>query len=178
MSLHLKKEQSTFLIPLLLILFLSLQCFSQGINAQSDFWNRVQFGGGIGLGFGNNVFNLAVSPTAVYQASSSFATGVGLNLNYSKFGDDKLVAYGASFINLYSPANWIQFSGEYEQWRVNLSQQFNGTEIRENYWYPALFLGAGYRQGNVTFGLRYDVLYDENKSLYADPLIPFVRFYF
>ena len=88
-----------FLI-LILSLFFSLYSSAQGLNGKSDFWNNVRFGGGLGLGFGNNTFNLAVSPTALYEASNSFATGVGLNLNYSKFGDDKLLAYGASFINL------------------------------------------------------------------------------
>ncbi len=165
-------------LMLTLLLLSSLDAHAQGVNGKSDFWNNVRFGGGLGLGFGNNTFNLAVSPTALYEASNSFATGVGLNLNYSKFGDDKLLAYGASFINLYSPAPWIQFSGEYEQWRVNLTQNFSGTELKDDYWYPALFMGVGYRQGNVTVGLRFDVLYDDSRSLYADPLMPFFRVYF
>ena len=31
---------------------------------------------------------------------------------------------------------------------------------------------------DVTFGIRYDVLYDSERSIYADPWAPFVRFYF
>ncbi|WP_343487428.1 alpha-ketoglutarate decarboxylase [Allomuricauda sp. d1] len=151
---------------------------AQGLNSKSDFWNKVRFGGGIGLGFGNNTFNLAVSPSALYQASPQFATGVGLNLNYSKFGDNKLLAYGGSFINFYNPWPFLQFSGEFEQWRVNLNQQVNGQEFKDNYWYPALFMGIGYTQRNVTIGIRYDVLYDEGRSIYADPWMPFVRVYF
>jgi hypothetical protein len=162
-----------------LLLFCCYSLTLGHITAQkSDFWKDVRFGGGIGLGFGNNTFNLAVSPSAIYQVNSNFATGAGLNLNYSKFGDNKLVAYGASFINLYNAAQWLQLSGEFEQWRVNRTIDLGTTEIKDNYWSPALFLGAGIRQRNVTFGIRYDVLFDEGRSLYADPWIPFVRFYF
>lgn len=165
---------------IVLSMFLLLFTFtaSAQVANQNDFWRNVSFGGGIGLGFGNNTFNLAVSPSAVYQANSRFATGLGLNVNYSKFGDSKLLAYGASFMNFYNPWPFLQVSGEYEQWRVNLNRQVNGQEIKNNYWYPALFVGIGYTQRNVTFGIRYDVLYDSGRSIYADPLMPFVRVYF
>jgi len=42
----------------------------------------------------------------------------------------------------------------------------------------ALFICVGYRYGPVTFGIRYDVLYDRDKSIYADPRAPFMRVYF
>lgn len=161
-----------------LLCFFTTFLFAQGPSTQSDFWNKVRFGGGLGLGFGNNTFNLAVSPSAIYQANHQFATGLGLNFNYSKFGDNKLTAYGASFMNFYNPWPFLQFSGEFEQWRVNLERNSNGPTFEENYWYPALFLGIGYTQRNITFGIRYDVLYDSARSLYADPWMPFVRVYF
>ncbi|MFT5217580.1 MAG: hypothetical protein ACI83H_002720 [Glaciecola sp.] len=41
-----------------------------------------------------------------------------------------------------------------------------------------LYLGAGYRTGNFTIGIRYDVLYDNEKSIFADPWMPFFRVYF
>lgn len=48
----------------------------------------------------------------------------------------------------------------------------------ENYWLPAFFVGIGYSTYNVTFGLRYDLLYTDRKSIYSNALIPFVRVYF
>jgi len=173
-----KNQVTTLTFCTLFLLILTNSAFAQQSTRQSGFWEDVQFGGGIGLGFGNNTFNLALSPSAIYQANPQFATGFGLNVNYSKFGDTKLLAYGASFMNFYNPWPFLQVSGEYEQWRVNLDQNINGITIEDDYWYPALFLGVGYTQRNVTFGIRYDVLYDEGRSIYADPLIPFVRFYF
>ena len=56
----------------------------------------------------------------------------------------------------------------------NISSGFDLTSVLELF----LFIGAGYRSGNVTFGIRYDVLYDEKKSIYADAWVPFVRVFF
>lgn len=73
----------------------------------------------------------------------------------------------------------IQFSVELEE--LNINRDFNQNFVSnpdEKFWYTALFIGAGYRTGNVTFGIRYDVLYDKEKSIYIDPWAPFVRVYF
>ena len=68
---------------------------------------------------------------------------------------------------------------ELEQLRVNRSFEVVGApNLEDNYWSPALFLGVGYSNRNVTVGIRYDVLYDDEKSIYADPWMPFVRVYF
>jgi len=48
----------------------------------------------------------------------------------------------------------------------------------DSYWYPALFLGVGYTSGRMTFGIRYDVLYDDDKSIQPEAWMPFVRFWF
>jgi hypothetical protein len=50
--------------------------------------------------------------------------------------------------------------------------------VTKNYWNTALYVGAGYRNGNVTLGARYNLLFDKDKSIYSDALMPFVRFYF
>ena len=161
-----------------LAIFFTFAAMAQTSSQNSDFWDNVRFGGGIGLGFGTNIFNAAVSPSAVYQVSQEFSTGLNLNLNYSKFGDARLLAYGPSFVNFYNPFPFLQVSGEFEQWWVNQNQSFNGGTFNDNFSFSALFLGLGYTQRNITFGLRYDVLHDPNRSIYADALIPFVRIYF
>lgn len=163
----------------LIILFLlaTFLCNAQ----QSDphpFWGKVRYGGGLGLGFGNNSFNLQLAPSAIYEANTYYATGLGLQLNYSKFREDKFLGYGASWMNFFNPVPMIQLSTELEQWRVNLSNDSFGSTIEDNYWLTSLFVGVGYRSNGITFGIRYDVLYDEDRSIYADPWIPFVRFFF
>lgn len=163
----------------LLILIISELCIAQNPNAKSTFWNHVRFGGGVGIGFANGDFNASISPSAIYQFNDQFSAGVGLNFNYAKFRDNKFLAYGGSVLSLYNPLPFIQLSGEFEQLRINQSRNFGILNAGEdNYWSPALYLGAGYTQQNITIGIRYDALYDEDTSIYATAWLPFVRVYF
>ena len=164
-------------ILLLLAFHFFVSSFAQSTNAH-PFWEKVRFGGGLGLGFGNNSFNIQLAPSAIYEANTYYATGFGLQFNYAEFNDDRFLGYGATWLNLFNPIPMIQLSTELEQWRVNLSNESFGIPLEENYWLTSLFLGAGYRNNNITFGIRYDVLYDDDRSLYADPWVPFVRVYF
>ena len=155
------------------LLFLAVTLTAQ---AQNSFWSQVRYGGGIGLSFGREAFQVALAPSAIYQVNNYVALGVGLNYTYSKFFDDRFSAYGGSLIGLVNPLPQLQLSAEFEQLRVSRTPvpEFE----RGKYWLPALYLGAGFRSGPVTFGLRYDVLYDSSRSLYSNPWLPFVRVYF
>ncbi|WP_100613958.1 alpha-ketoglutarate decarboxylase [Confluentibacter citreus] len=145
----------------------------------NDFWNHVRFGGGIGLGFGDGFFSGTLAPSAIYEFNETVALGLGLNgtINNRK-GFYKSTIYGGSLIGLMNVIPVLQFSAEFEELRVNRKYDASLNLQDDNYWSPALFLGLGYRNGNVTFGIRYDVLYDDERSIYADPWMPFVRFYF
>lgn len=146
---------------------------------KSDFWKHVRFGGGIGLGFGDGYFSGTIAPSAIYQFDQKFSLGVGLNASYYKRNNlYKSTVLGGSIIGLFNPVREIQLSSEFEQLNVNRKFENNLNLQDTNYWYPALFLGAGYRNGNFTIGIRYDVLYDDDKSIYADPWMPFIRVYF
>ncbi|WP_228852683.1 alpha-ketoglutarate decarboxylase [Aegicerativicinus sediminis] len=164
-------------------IYIILMFFSLGIaNAQQDsneFWEKVRFGGGIGLGFGNGFFSGSITPSAIYQFNPVFALGIGLNGTYNSRKDYyKSYIIGGSVLALVNPIPNIQLSAEFEELNINRSWDDYYATGKENYWYPALFLGIGYSAGNVTMGIRYDILYDRNKSIYAEPWIPFVRFYF
>ncbi|MFD2588591.1 alpha-ketoglutarate decarboxylase [Croceitalea marina] len=165
----------------LFLLFISTlvqHTIAQTSPNSNDFWRNVRFGGGLGFGLSNGGFNASVSPSAIYQFNEQFAAGTSFTFNYAKFDNDKRLAYGASALALYNPVPFLQISAEYEQLRVNLSQQVGATTFEDNYWSPALFFGLGYTNRNVTIGLRYDVLYDENRSIYLDAWMPFVRVFF
>lgn len=146
-------------------------------NSSNDFWSNVRFGGGIGLGFGKDYFNGSISPSAIYQVTDKFATGVQLNFSYAQIGDNSLTAYGGSIISLYNIIPAIQLSGELEELRINRNLALDGANITDNYWSPAIYLGAGYVNRNFTVGVKYNILHDE-KSIYSDALIPFIRVYF
>lgn len=132
----------------------------------------------MGLGFGNNSFNASISPSAIYQATDQLGVGAGVNFNYAKFRNAKLMAYGGSVLSLFNPIPALQLSAELEQLRVNRVLELDGGNPEENYWSPALFFGIGYSNRNITVGIRYNVLHDEQKSIYANALLPFFRVYF
>ena len=173
-----KLKINTQLIALILIIGVSSTFYAQQ-SSRGDFWNHVRFGGGIGLGFGDGYFSGTITPSAIYQFNPVVAMGVGLNGTYNKRKDYyKSFIVGGSVLGLFNPIPSIQFSVEFEE--LNISREWDDYyELEnENFWYPALFFGIGYSTNNVTLGIRYDVLYNRDQSIYADPWIPFVRFYF
>lgn len=180
MKVSVKNAQNQGINKLFLISILLFFHFSQGqyTTGQDGFWSKVRYGGGIGFDFFNGNINAAISPSAIYPVSDEFAAGVSLNVNYAKFNDTKFLAYGGSLLSLYNPIPQLQLSAELEQLRVNSTFDSGINRIEDNYWSPALFMGLGYTTRNVTVGLRYNLLFDENDSIYADALIPFVRFFF
>ena len=167
-----------YIIILTLCIGVSFQSFSQDDAPQSEFWNNVRFGGGIGLSFGDGFFSGTLAPSAIYDFNNSFSLGLGLNGTYNSLKNSyNSTILGSSIISLYNPVDQLQVSGEFEY--LNVSQKFDNTIFEDqNYWVPALFVGLGYRTNNIVFGIRYDVLYDKDKSVYADPWAPFARFYF
>ncbi|WCO01936.1 alpha-ketoglutarate decarboxylase [Psychroserpens ponticola] len=168
-------HRNTCLIVCLICSFLA---FSQNQDDTNDFWRHVRFGGGLGLSFGDGFFSGTIAPSGIYEFNSQFAAGLGLNATYNKQDDFfKSTIFGASLIGLFNPIRELQLSTEFEQ--LNVNRKFDDSNYEnQNYWYPGLYMGIGYRSDNVTFGIRYDVLYDKDKSIYADPYIPFVRVYF
>jgi hypothetical protein len=149
------------------------------IKTKSDFWKHVQFGGGLGLGFGNGYADIMVAPSAIYNFNSYFSAGLGAQYNYVKqqnFYSANM--YGGSLIALFHPIEELQISSELEQLRVNRTFEDSFGSEKQDFWNTALFLGAGYRNQNVTIGIRYNVLHKDRDNIYAEAFMPFVRIYF
>jgi hypothetical protein len=165
-------------ISLFLIIF-SFATFSIAQQQESLFWKHVRFGGGLGLSFGDGYFSGTIAPSGIYEFNNAFALGLGLNATFNNQKNIyKSTILGGSLIGLFNIITELQLSAEFEQLNVNRIYNINLNLDKDHYWVPALFIGAGYRNGNVTFGIRYDVLYDENESIYSEAWAPFVRFYF
>ncbi len=141
-----------------------------------DFWKNVQFGGGLGLNFSSGYTDVFLAPSAIYNINPIVAVGAGLNLNYvtSKNYFSSTI-YGVSTVVLVNPIPEIQFSAELKESRVNYKEKLPST-FSENYWDTGLILGLGYRTGNVTIGVGYNVL--QNSRYSAERFVPFVRAYF
>lgn len=147
-------------------------------ESKNDFWSHVRFGGGLGLSTGSGFFSATLAPSAIYEFNPMFGLGVGLSGTYSKRKNFyKSTVFGGSLIGLFSPIREIQLSAEFEEFLVTRNYD-NPVFEDDQYWLPGLFLGAGFRTQNVTIGLRYNVLYKERKSIYANAWMPFVRVYF
>ncbi len=145
----------------------------------SNFWKKVRFGGGLGLGLGSDYTNITIAPSAIYEANEYVAFGLGLQYSYVKqrdFYDSHI--YGASVIGLLNPVPQVQLSVELEELRANNTYTQFKPEIKDNFWNTALFLGAGYRNNNLTIGIRYNVLFNESDNVYSQAWMPFVRVYF
>lgn len=179
-----KKPTSGVLLSILSIVFtlisidLSAQYQKNDFNSKNNFWQKVQFGGGLGLSFGNRYTDISVAPSAIYNVNEYFAVGLGAQYTYVKVKEEyNSNLYGGSVITLFNPIPEIQLSAELEQLRVNV-KGIGINDFSDNFWNTALFLGAGYRNGNITIGARYNVLFQENNRAYSDAFMPFVRVYF
>jgi len=176
-------KQSIFIISItfLFCLFSNAQQNSN-VQQQNDFWDKVRFGGGLGLSIGSNYTGVTIAPSVVYQVNEYLETGIGIQGSYIKeksqypmFPDSKAYIYGGSLIALVNPIKQVQLSAEVEQLRINVDYS-NG--FSRDYWNTALFVGAGYRMQNLTIGVRYNVLHDNKNNIYKDAFMPFVRIYF
>jgi hypothetical protein len=176
-ALHNLTKRLTFVF----FIALSLQMIAQeNPNAEnkSDFWSDVQFGGGIGLALGSGYSNISISPTGIFNVNQYFSVGAGLQYSFLKQSDFySSHMYGGSVIALFNPIEEIQLSTELEQLRVNVDLEGSNSNSAD-FWNTGLFVGAGYRMDNITIGIRYNVLFNNDKNVYADALMPFVRVFF
>ena len=172
----------TFLTGFVFLFGLNFKIFAQQntqMNTKSDFLTKVQFGGGLGLGVGNGFTDIMVAPSAIYNFNDYVSAGLGVQYNYVKQRDFYSAnMYGGSAIALFNPVEFIQISTELEQLRVNRTFNNSLGNNSQDFWNTALFLGAGYRNENITFGVRYNVLHKDRDNIYSDAFMPFVRIYF
>lgn len=158
-------------------IFLNLSIYGQ--EQKSQFWSHVGIGGGLGLSFGEGFFSGTVAPSAIYDFNEQFSFGLGLSGTYNTEKDIySSTILGGSVLGLYNVIPQLQLSAELEQLHVSRNYEDQIPLYDEDYWIPALFLGAGFRQNNFTIGLKFDVLYNSTRSIYASPIIPFMRVYF
>lgn len=149
------------------------------MKTKSEFWNHVQFGGGLGLGFGSGYADIMVAPSAIYNFNEYVSFGLGAQYSYVKQRDlYNANMYGGSAIALFNPIPELQLSTELEQLRVNRTFTDSYGNASQDFWNTALFFGAGYRNENVTIGIRYNVLHRDRDNIYVEPFMPFIRVFF
>lgn len=155
-----------------------LSVFSQQDYSNSFSWDQMRYGGRVSFQFSSNITSITLAPAAIYQFNDQIAAGGTVSFGYTDFKNSgsHLYNYGASILGIYTPIHQVQLSAELEQVFVN--QKYDQFFEDYNYNYQALFLGVGYRMKNVIVGIRYDVLYNKDKNLYAEPYAPFIQVFF
>ncbi len=146
----------------------------KSVNSPNKFWEKVQFGGGLGLNFGSDFTEINIAPSAIYNFNQYASLGAGLQFGYLSSNSFTSTIYGGSIIGLLNPIPEIQFSAELEQLQTNTI--YKTTDLKTNFWNTALYIGAGYRTGNITIGARYNILVNQNNR--TNQITPFVRAYF
>ena len=172
-------NKNSLFLAVLLVFSLIRTGHSQIMTQEENrFFDNVRFGGSLGLGFSNGLFNANLAPKAIYDFNRYASAGVGLLGSYTSANNFKAYTAGGSVVGLLRPIQALQLSAEFEETNVTRNWELDGASRKDSYWYPALFLGAGYNAGPVTTGIRYDVLYDGDRSIYGSALMPFVSVYF
>lgn len=169
--------------PVFLFLFFLISTYSNVFAQEISypkpaFWDNVRFGGSLGANFSDDYLSGFLAPKAVYDFNKFASAGTGVAGSFTNAPRYTAYAITGSIIGLFRPLPSIQLSTEFEENYVSRTISLEGGNREESYWYPALFLGAGYTTGNLTMGIRYDVLYDQNKSMYRNAYMPFVSVYF
>lgn len=153
-----------------------------------SFQQHWSFGGNLGLSFWNGGSDIFIAPKAYYHLTPQFITGIGATYIYSdgeyyginlgapnRYYEYHSNSFGGTVSALYRPIPYLQFSAEYEGLQTEWRGRFDSED---SYFNNAIYLGASFITGNFSFGFRYDVLYDSDRSVYGSAWSPFIGFYF
>ncbi|WP_194776511.1 hypothetical protein [Pararhodonellum marinum] len=184
-----KIKQKFILIPFLLLGsgLISGKCHAQieyDPEQKAPLLDRMYFGGNFSLQFGDVTF-IDISPLAGLMVTPRFSTGLGVTYQYLnfRFFNQSNNIYGGRVFTRYNVFNNIFLHGEYESLNTVFTRVDPATNetafVRE--WVPGLFLGGGYfvpfgRRGGANVTLLYNILHDNVRSPYFEPLIIRVGF--
>ncbi len=138
---------------------------------KEKFTDRLFFNGNVGLNVGD-VTQIQISPGVGYKVNNKLGLGLGVSYIYSsdsrgttKFSQS---VFGPRAFGIYKFMPQFYFTTKYEFLKV---KQKIGSVVSAKKDAPAWFLGLGFRTGSQGVGFSieglYDVLHDENKSLYS-----------
>ncbi len=133
-------------------------------------WNKVYFGGGVGLWFGNRSSFVNLSPIVGYKITEKYSAGFGITYIYIQdrnyIPPITLNAYGGNIFNRYLLTNFLFAHAEYEilngNWKLT-DQRFN----LENVW-----VGGGLRQHAGNSSIMIYALWNVNETIYSRAYFP------
>lgn len=168
------------LLAVLFLFSLNINGNAQQVESETpkaSFGQKVRFGGNVGFSFGDYT-SVQLAPSAVYSLTDKLDIGLGVSYMYEKDDYFKSHVFGGRLISLFRPIDFLQLSAEYEQMKINREWELEGaTKSKQDYWQPAIYLGVSYVNQGFYIGLRYDVLYDKDKSIYSNAFTPYLGIY-
>lgn len=163
------------LLSLLFLLAISITQAQDTIQKQkpkTPLKDKIYFGGGIGVSFGNYT-RIAVYPMIGYKFTPKLSAGVEVGYEYisdSRYSSTYNTSnYGFSVFSRYRVIPQLYTHVEYSMINYEL---YYTDQSKSREWVPFLYLGAGYSQqlasGVTAYAqIKFDVLQDE-KSPYKD----------
>jgi hypothetical protein len=185
-------------IKILILLLFNIVTISAFAQTEEDpsvsnlpFNQRLVFGGGFGLQFGN-VTLLDLSPTIGYRLSDQLTLGTGISYKYNHIKDYTVDPNTGSWYdyasNVYGGSIWARYyvlqnifaHAEIEQLRINYRYtSFSAQQpvrVKDGVDVTSVLVGAGYRQplgGRVFFNIL--VLFNLNEGNYTPYNNPIIR---
>ncbi|MBT8261288.1 MAG: hypothetical protein KJO05_00595, partial [Bacteroidia bacterium] len=149
------------------------------VDSTSQKQKRLKFGVGFGLNFVGGT-NISLAPNLIYTVSNKVSIGGGVQGSYSAIKDlQSTTTIGGNVVTLYTPVKMITTLVEFVELYVSTKTETMEGDIKETYWDSALFVGGGLNvTDKILIGAKYNVLYDEEESVYTSPVIPFVNITF
>lgn len=147
---------------------------------------KLTYGGGFGVGFGNNGYwNIALSPQVGYELSSKFILGLGISYSHSEEryntfdGREKHTQnyVGMNLFAHYYPVSWALITLKPEGIRVWDNFSGSGYEYKQEEFVPAVVIGAGVRLKPMFITLNYDLVQNK-RNPYGDNIFWSVGFLF
>jgi len=144
-------------------------CFCQTTNRQTAAFdvNRLEFGGFLGLSFGNYSSSVVVAPQVGYVFDKYFSAGFGVNYSYYNysFNSQNSVSLNYMGLNVYGrikPVRSVVMQIQPEVFRVWGSSY----DYKVNQLVTTLLVGGGIifplgNNGGVSLMLYYDLIQDE-----------------
>ena len=169
------KKIKYLIIPIFL-LFTTITFAQKGeyiIDEQSDWQDRIYYGGGFGLSGGSNYFMVRLSPMVGYMVSSRVSVGVGVTYEYYKQYELSDNRYGGSLFLRVNIIKQLFFYGSYQFINYAVYSRVSGFDGPRNT-VGRLPLGLGISQpmgsrSSINFIIAYDVIHDP--TVYASPWV-------
>lgn len=150
------------------------------VDSTGQVAKKIKFGCGFGLSFVGGT-NVSLAPNLTYLVSDKISVGAGIQGSYTAIKDvQSTTTVGGNIIGQYTPIKILTTLLEFAELNVSTEITESETETtKDNYWDTALFVGAGINvTEKISVGAKYNLLYDEDQSVYTSPVLPFVNITF